>query len=163
MADWRPPDPYEVLGIRQGASSAEISRAYRRLARELHPDSRPVHADAAGQFRAATDAYEQLCGPAMQHKAAQGRPARHRPVRPAPVVTPGTPDDETGSPMRAAGHAYQRRGGFTPSSLAAVRPGPVRIEPLPQSAPAPDEDPVAWLAELLQLIQQAQGRSYRTW
>ena len=33
------PDPYEVLGLERGASAVEIKRAYRRLARQYHPDA----------------------------------------------------------------------------------------------------------------------------
>jgi curved DNA-binding protein CbpA len=53
MANRSPrPDPYEALGLRRDASGADISRAYRRRARELHPDSRPADSEAADQFRA---------------------------------------------------------------------------------------------------------------
>ncbi len=168
MADRRPHDPYEVLGIRQDASSAEVSRAYRRLARELHPDSRPADSDAADQFHAAAAAYELLSDPARRaahdHRAAQDQPTRHRPGRHAPMATPGTSRNEADSQVRPAGPAYQSPSMFTPSPMAPVRAGPVRIEPLPESARTPADDPATWLAELLQLIrQQARDRRYWTW
>ena len=59
-------DPYQALGLGADASTADISRAYRRLARALHPDSQPGDAAAADQFRAVSDAYELLSDPARR-------------------------------------------------------------------------------------------------
>ena len=59
-------DPYQALGLGADASTADISRAYRRLARALHPDSQPGDAAAADQFRAISDAYELLSDPARR-------------------------------------------------------------------------------------------------
>lgn len=41
----RLPDPYQVLGVRMGASQAEISAAYKRLIRQVHPDRVPSDLD----------------------------------------------------------------------------------------------------------------------
>ena len=38
MAGTRPREPYEVLGVARDADDAQIKSAFRRLARELHPD-----------------------------------------------------------------------------------------------------------------------------
>jgi molecular chaperone DnaJ len=52
-------DYYEILGVSRDASDGDIKRAFRRLARELHPDVNPDPAAAAG-FREAAEAYEVL-------------------------------------------------------------------------------------------------------
>jgi len=55
-------DYYELLGVARDASHAEIKRAFRRLARELHPDV-SGEPDADRRFRAVAEAYEVLSDP----------------------------------------------------------------------------------------------------
>ena len=52
-------DYYEVLGVKRGASEAEIKGAYRKAARKYHPDVSKA-ADASERFKEATEAYEAL-------------------------------------------------------------------------------------------------------
>jgi molecular chaperone DnaJ len=55
-----PRDYYEVLGVSRDADDAEIKKAFRRLARELHPDVNSHDPDAETKFKEAAEAYEVL-------------------------------------------------------------------------------------------------------
>lgn len=55
-----PRDPYDVLGVRRDASEQEIKKAFRRLARELHPDVNAHDPQAEDKFKEAAEAYEIL-------------------------------------------------------------------------------------------------------
>ncbi len=55
-----PRDPYEVLGVQKSASEADIKKAYRKLARQHHPDRNPGDKKAEAQFKEVQEAYDVL-------------------------------------------------------------------------------------------------------
>src|SRR5579862_7619181 len=52
--------PYEVLGVKADASAEDIRKAYRKLAKELHPDLNPGKPEAEARFKSVTAAYDIL-------------------------------------------------------------------------------------------------------
>ena len=58
-----PGDYYEILGVERDANKAEVKTAFRRLARELHPDVNDHDPEAEEKFKAAAEAYEVLSDP----------------------------------------------------------------------------------------------------
>lgn len=56
-------DPYEVLGVSKGASEDEIKQAYRRLAKQYHPDLHPGDAACAKKMNEINEAYDLLKNP----------------------------------------------------------------------------------------------------
>ncbi len=53
-------DPYQVLGVSKTASAAEIKQAFRKLAKEYHPDSRPNDPKVAERFKEISAAHQLL-------------------------------------------------------------------------------------------------------
>jgi molecular chaperone DnaJ len=58
-----PRDPYEILRVQRDASEQEIKKAFRQMARELHPDVNAHDPDAEEKFKEAAEAYEILSDP----------------------------------------------------------------------------------------------------
>src|SRR5690349_7560874 len=143
-------DLYQLLGVPREASREQIAQAWRRRARDEHPDARPADDGAPGRFRALAEAWQVLGDPAR--RAAYDRAlARERP--PAIRVTvrhqPGP-------------------GGVAPLVRMPgppLRAGPVRVEgPRPaRPAGAWDEEDIrlALLAELaLRYLARDRGRPW---
>lgn len=65
-------DYYEVLGVSRDASSEEIKKTFRRLARDSHPDANPDDPTAEARFREVAEAYEVLSDPQRRQRYDRG-------------------------------------------------------------------------------------------
>lgn len=66
--DWATKDFYRVLGVAKDASAADIKKAYRKLARENHPDSNPGNDAKHDTFKAVAEAYDVVGDPDKRKK-----------------------------------------------------------------------------------------------
>jgi DnaJ-class molecular chaperone len=65
-------DPYSILGVARDASEADIKKAYRKLAKELHPDTNTKNPKAAERFSQVTGAYDLLSDKAKRGQFDRG-------------------------------------------------------------------------------------------
>jgi hypothetical protein len=129
------PDYYELLGVERTAEPEEITRAYRKAMRAVHPDA----SGTSGLFRLVKTAYDTLKDPASRAAYdARGRTAPPEPPRssrpePEPAPEPGpTPRPESGrdqsagagrpSGTRPPGPSFTKPQAAAPASAPRVRP-----------------------------------------
>jgi DnaJ-class molecular chaperone len=96
-------DLYQRLGVKRGASEAEIKKAYRSLAKQLHPDRNTDNPKAAERFAQVTSAYDLLSDKDKRAQYDRGE------------------IDEEGNPKSPFGGGF---GGYSPGAGAGPRPGP---------------------------------------
>jgi curved DNA-binding protein CbpA len=148
-------DLYQLLGVARDASREEIALAWRRRARDEHPDARHGDDGAPARFRALAEAWQVLGDPGRRaaydrgldpgpHPGRAGVTVRHPPAAPGPG---------------AAGGTAPPAGAFGPPLVA----GPVRVEGGPGLVPragALDEEDLrlALLADLV--LRYRRGRPW---
>ncbi len=94
-------DPYATLGVSRGAADDEIRRAFRKLAKELHPDLHPNDNSAADRFKRVTAAYDIL-----------GDPPKRRQYDNGEIDASGEPRRGFRHPYANAGNGHAGPGGF---------------------------------------------------
>ena len=95
-------DPYSILGVSKGTDEKAIKSAYRKLAKELHPDRNQDNPKAAERFAEVTHAYDLLSDPQKRGQYDRGE------------------IDENGQPRSPFGAGF---GGGSPFSSGGARPG----------------------------------------
>src|SRR5262249_6851238 len=65
-------DPYQTLGVKKDASQEEIQKAYRQLAKKLHPDLNPGNKQSEEQFKEVSAAYDLLGDPEKRGRFDRG-------------------------------------------------------------------------------------------
>lgn len=108
-------DYYEILGVGRNATEEEIKRAYRRLARELHPDANGGDRATEERFKEVVAAYETLRDPERRRRYDLFGPEGARGGQ-------GGPSDVFGAGLGDIFEAFFGQGGFTQSQ----RTGPAR-------------------------------------
>jgi DnaJ-class molecular chaperone len=103
-------DLYQRLGIKRGASEEEVKKAYRSLAKQLHPDRNKDNPNAAKRFGEITQAYDLLSDKDKRARYDRGE------------------IDEDGNPKMPFGAGF---GGYSPGGGGGPRPGPGGMEGFP--------------------------------
>lgn len=92
-------DPYDLLGVSSSASAADIQKAYRKLAKKLHPDLNPGDKAAEDKFKEVSAAYDLLSDPEKRKRFDSGeidasgaeRPPQHQYYRDYAGADGGSP------------------------------------------------------------------------
>ncbi len=150
---------YRRLDVAPEASAEQISRAYRRFAQRLHPDTHPDDPDAALRFREITEAYEILSDPARR-----ARYDRNRQPPPTNDLAPSGPAANTDSvavtPIHAGGQPPSQPmfiglGPFSAGSAPLIA-GPVHVaSPSSPDGAAPSRTSGPELAQLIDAVLTA--------
>lgn len=98
-------DPYQTLGVARNADEKAIKSAYRKLAKELHPDRNADNPQAAERFSAVTSAYDLLSDKDKRARFDRGE-----------IDGDGNPKAPFGFGAQGGGHPFGGRGGFRPGA-----------------------------------------------
>ena len=109
-------DLYQRLGLKRGASEAEIKKAYRSLAKQLHPDRNKDKPDAAKRFSEVTAAYDLLSDKDKRAQYDRGE------------------IDEEGNPKMPFGGGYRAEEGQDPAQGPRASRISISAEPTPATS-----------------------------
>jgi curved DNA-binding protein CbpA len=93
-------DPYSILGVSKGADEKAIKSAYRKLAKELHPDKNKDNPKASARFSEVTQAYDLLSDPKKRGQFDRGE-----------IDENGQPRFTGGNPFGGGGYSQGGPGG----------------------------------------------------
>src|SRR3954465_1292586 len=101
--------PYEVLGVKKDASADDIRKAYRKLAKQFHPDLNPGKPEAEARFKSISTAYDLLSDPEKRGRYDRGEIDESGAERPRYSYRPHAES--------AQGWKYRPEGEFDPADL----------------------------------------------
>ena len=106
-------DPYKVLGVSPDASDEEIKKAYRRLAKQYHPDVNPGDEAAARKMQQINAAYEQIKNPEKANPSGtSGGYSSYDPFGGYYRQQSYTDSSQSGDPYQQAAYRYIRFGQY---------------------------------------------------
>ena len=160
--EWFEKDYYAVLGVSATATAKEITKAYRKLARELHPDRNPGNVESEEKFKGVSAAYDVLGDEAKRTEYDEVR-------RLGPMGSPGAPGGPGGGGFRfnvgdmqddglgdLFGQMFGRQQGRSRGSGAASGVGPRRGEDVRAELSMDFADAAAGMTTTLHLTTDAQ-------
>lgn len=100
-------DPYQVLGVSKDATQEEIKRAYRKKAKECHPDLHPDDPDARRKMQDVNEAYDMLMNPGKYQNRRQTGQENSR-----QEGSYGNPYERQGNPYEPYGQGGWQSGGW---------------------------------------------------
>ncbi len=110
-------DPYTVLGVAKSASEAEVKKAFRRLAKEHHPDRNANDPKAKERFAELNGAYEIVGDPTKRAQFDRGEIGADGKPRFQGFESYGPGRDARRDRFEFGGDAFSGRGGFNPSDM----------------------------------------------
>ena len=99
-------DPYEALGVARTATPDDIRKAYRRLAKKLHPDLNPGNKESEERFKEVSGAYDLLSDPDKRQQFDNGE------IDASGAERPRQRFYKDFAAEAGAGHPYENRSGF---------------------------------------------------
>lgn len=114
-------DPYEVLGLEEGATWEEVRTAYRRLAKKHHPDKNPGDKASEWIFKQVGEAYERLLKSIEGTRSRRREDHKHRGPQ-GPRQQEREPQQRAEGDRRARGQRHKERAGASRDQQNSQRP-----------------------------------------